>query len=310
MTIPMRPFGDLISKICPLLEAIYEALKYRTIHSESRYLMADEIPYTIAYSIKNKSGKSYPGYIWAYLDPIGNSVFFEYQLGRGNMQASMMLEDFKGHLHTDAYSVYNRYDTKKGVTLVNSNSHARQKFINARTSDARRANHALKLYDKLYETEFYCLVRNMSFNERQEARQNTSAPVFNELSIWVKEQISNPAILQSPIGNALTYFSKREEQLGLFMQNGKLFIDTDPIENILRRLALGRKYYSSQESHIDAQKAAILYTLLINCELNNVDPYNWLTYVITGRRIFSTDCIAELLPQNWKTSHFNRKKTG
>ena len=47
MIIPMKPFGDWIKKICPLLEAIYDAIKYRTIHSESRYLMADEIPYTI-----------------------------------------------------------------------------------------------------------------------------------------------------------------------------------------------------------------------------------------------------------------------
>jgi hypothetical protein len=68
----------------------------------------------------------------------------------------------------------------------------------------------------------------------------------------------------------------------------------------IRPLALGRKNDLFAGSDAGRRRAAILYTLIETCRLNDVDPEAWLADVvarIADRRINRLD---ELLPWNWR----------
>ena len=292
--------GDWINGTCRSLTAIYDALRKEIIHSASKYMMADETAFTVLDTEKGKGKKSHIGYMWSYCNPVDRLVFFEYQKGRGNKHARAVLQDFKGYLHTDGYNVYKHYGSLDGVTHVNCNAHARRKFHEAKFTDRTRAEHVLMLYSKLYGIESYCREQNLSFDDRKKIRQEKSVPIFEELKSWVKDQIPKLSTLRSPIGKALGYFSERENELGVFLHDGMLLMDTNLIENTIRPIALGRNNYMFAGSHDAAQNAAIIYSLFATCKLHDVNAYDWLKFVITAMPTFPSSRIKELLPQNWK----------
>jgi transposase len=172
-----------------------------------------------------------------------------------------VLQDFKGYLHTDGYNVYKHYGNLPGVTHVNCNAHARRKFHEAKFTDRKRSEHVLMLYSKLYGIESYSKEQNFSFDQRKEIRQEKSVPIFDELAAWVREEIPKLTTLRSPIGKAMAYFSEQEKQLGMFLHDGMLLMDTNLIENTIRTIALGRNNYLFAGSHKAAQNTAIIYSL-------------------------------------------------
>jgi len=239
--------------------------------------------------------------MWAYCNSVDKLVFFEYQQGRGNKHAKPVLEDFRGILHTDGYNVYKHYGSRAGVTHVNCNAHARRKFHEAKFTDQKRGEHVIEQYSKLYAIEKHCRDNNLSFDERKIIRQAKSVPIFEELAAWIKEQLTKVTTLRSPIGKALCYFSEREKQLGMFLNDGMLLMDTNIIENTIRPMALGRNNYMFAGSHEAAQNAAIIYSLIATCKLHEVNAYDWLKYVINAMPTHPSSRIKELLPHNWKT---------
>ena len=291
--------GDWINGTCRSLTAIYDALRENIVRPACGYMMADETSITVLDSDKGKGKKSHIGFMWAYCNPVDKLVFFEYQRGRGNKHARPVLEHYKGYLHTDGYNVYKHYGNLPGVTHVNCNAHARRKFHEAQFTDRRRAEYALELYSRLYGVESYCREQNLSFDDRKRIRQEKSAPIFEELATWSKEQIPKLTTLRSPIGKALAYFSERERQLSVFLEDGMLLMDTNLIENTIRPIALGRNNYLFAGSHDAAQNAAIIYSLLATCKLHEVNAYDWLKYVLTVMPTFPSSRIRELLPQHW-----------
>jgi transposase len=294
--------GDWINGTCRSLTAIYDVLRSSIIKPACGYMMADETHITVLDSDKGNGKKSHIGFMWCYCNPVDRLVFFEYQRGRGNKHARPVLQNYKGYLHTDGYNVYKHYGNLPGVTHVNCNAHARRKFHEAKFTDKKRAEHALMLYGKLYGVESYCRELNLSFDDRKELRQEKSVPVFEELKVWVREEIPKLTTLRSPIGKAMAYFSEREKQLGLFLNDGMLLMDTNLIENTIRPIALGRNNYLFAGSHDAAQNAAIIYSLFATCKLHEVNAYEWLKHVLTVMPTHPASRIKELLPQNWKTT--------
>jgi transposase len=293
--------GDWINGTCYSLTAIYDALRKDIVHSASKYMMADETSITVLDCEKAKGKKSHIGYMWAYCNPVDKLVFFEYQKGRGNKHAKPVLDDFRGILHTDGYNVYKHYGAREGVMHVCCNAHARRKFYEAKFTDKKRAEYVIGQYERLYAIEKYCRENNLSFDERKIIRQAKSVPIFEELAAWVREEIPKVITMRSPIGKALAYFCEREKQLGMFLHDGMLVMDTNIIENTIRPIALGRKNYLFAGSHDAAQNAAIIYSLLATCKLHDVNAYDWLKYVLTVMPTFPSSRIRELLPQNWKS---------
>jgi transposase len=297
--------GDWINNTCHSLTALYDALRKDIVYSASKYMMADETHIRVLDNDKPKGKKSHIGYMWAYCNPVDKLVFFEYQRGRGNKHAQPVLENFQGTLHADGYGVYKHFGKRKGVELANCNAHARRGFTDAAFTDKERAHYAIRQYEKLYTIERHCRENNYSFDERKELRQVKSVPVFEELATWVRDQLPKILTERSPIGKALVYFSQREKELGMFLHDGMLEIDTNIIENTIRPIALGRKNYLFAGSHDAAQNASIMYSLIATCKLHEVNAYEWLKHVLTVMPTFPASRIKELLPHNWRTEIIN-----
>lgn len=291
---------DWISNVAHSLLTIYDAHRHNIIYAPSKYLMADETTLRVLDSDKPKGKKSHIGYIWAYCNPVDKLVFFEYQRGRGNKHARNVLEKFTGKLLTDGYSVYKHYGQREDIEHACCNAHCRRKYDEAKLTDKKRAEHVKAIYGRLYAVEAYARENKLNYDERLIIRQAKSVPIFEELAAYIKEQRSKFIKAQYPIEKAFNYFLEREKELSMFLHDGMLEIDTNIIENTIRPIVLGKKNYLFAGSHDAAQKAAIIYSLFATCRLHNVNPYDWLKYVLTVIPTFPSSRISELLPQNWK----------
>lgn len=79
---------------------------------------------------------------------------------------------------------------------------------------------------------------------------------------------------------------------------GRLEIDNNKIENLIRPLALGRKNYLFMGSPEGAKAGAIFYSLIATCTANNIEPYKYFCTMLHQIRLCKNEAeYRNLLPQ-------------
>ena len=104
----------------------------------------------------------------------------------------------------------------------------------------------------------------------------------------------------SKLATAINYNLSRWDKLVRYVDNGRIEMDNNLVENTLRPFALDRKNYLFAGSHKAAQRAAVLYSLLRRCKLQGIDLQKWLTDVLDRIPTHPAKRASELLPHNWK----------
>ena len=84
------------------------------------------------------------------------------------------------------------------------------------------------------------------------------------------------------------------------MDDPILAIDNNLSERTLRMVVIGRMNYLFAGSEAGAKRAAIIYSLVASCKLNEIDPFAYFRDVLTRISTHPADKIDELLPGNWK----------
>ena len=276
---------------CDLIVPVYESLKSRLLASD--YLMADETP--IPVQTRDKPGATHKGYHWVYYDPVHRLVLFDYRKTRGREGPDEMLKEFAGHLQTDGYTAYEHFEKHAQITLLACMAHARRKFEHAQENNPTLARQALKMFQGLYDIERVARDANLEPEAIKSLRQEKSKPVLDELEAWLKEQI----IIVPPrsaIGVAMAYTLKLWPRLIRYIDNGCFHIDNNLIENSIRPVALGRKNYLFAGSHEAAQQAAVIYSILATCKLHGVEPFAYLSKILTIIPDFPANQLYTLLP--------------
>ncbi|EFP8693038.1 IS66 family transposase, partial [Shigella flexneri] len=89
--------------------------------------------------------------------------------------------------------------------------------------------------------------------------------------------------------------------LNEFCRDGRVEIDNNIGENALRSVAVGRKNYLFFGSDKGGESAAIIYSLLVTCKQNEVEPEDWLREVIEKLNDWPSNQVHELLPWNFSS---------
>lgn len=92
------------------------------------------------------------------------------------------------------------------------------------------------------------------------------------------------------------YSLQRWDKLMIYATDGKLEIDNNLVENSIRPVAIGRKNYLFAGSHNGARRAAMLYSFLGTCKINDINPFEWLRDVLDKIPDYPINKIRELLP--------------
>ena len=95
---------------------------------------------------------------------------------------------------------------------------------------------------------------------------------------------------------AIDYSLRRWAALSRYATDGRLPIDNNPVENIIRPIALGRKNWLFVGSERAGKRAAAIQSLLATAKLNGLDPAAWLRETLEKLPTCLNSQIDSLLP--------------
>ncbi|WP_047335645.1 IS66 family transposase, partial [Pseudomonas protegens] len=98
------------------------------------------------------------------------------------------------------------------------------------------------------------------------------------------------------LAKAMDYSLKRWTALSRYAHNATLPIDNNPVENIIRPIAVGKKNWLFTGSERAGRRAAAIQSLLATAKLNGVEPAAWLKDTLEKLPTWPNSRIDELLP--------------
>ena len=266
-------------------------------------------------------GKTDTGRVWVYArddrpfsGTVAPAALFYASRDRKAEHPQKHLNHFAGILQADAYAGYNDLygpDRKpRPIQQALCLAHARRKFFElADLTSLRRAKNAtpisplafeaVKRLDAIFTIERE--INGLNPAQRLAVRATKTVPLFDELESWMRFERAKLS-RHAPLAKAFDYMLTRWNGFAAFLYDGRICTTNNAAERALRGLALGRKSWLFAGSERGAERAALMYTLIVTAKMNDIDPQAWLADALT--RIASTKQadLADLLPWNWKIS--------
>lgn len=226
-------------------------------------------------------------------------VHFHYDPGRGSHVPIQLLEGYRGYLQTDGYAGYRAVLEDPKIRGLGCWAHARRKFVEAQQAlpkgtTSPKLTQILSWIGKLYGLERSWV--GFSPEERRAARAEHSAPILEKIEAWLGQQSVPPKTL---LGKAIGYLRSEWPRLTVFLEDGRLPLDNNGVENAIRPFALGRKSWLFSDSVGGAESSAMLYGLAETAQLNGVNVYAYFKWVFTQLPRAQRDAdLDALLPWN------------
>ena len=279
----------------PLADRLIELLLERNV------LHADETPVA---QLDPGKGKTHRAYLWAYRSNVLQTgppiVVFDYQMSRAGRHAQDFLAGWRGHLMVDDFSGYKALFTE-GVTELGCVAHARRKFFDLNVAQANPiALEALNRIAALYAIE--AQGRDMAVDARTQWRQEQAQPLLDSMHDWLR-QTRVMVAHGGGLARAIDYSLKRWAALSRYATDGRLPIDNNPVENIIRPIAIGRRNWLFTGSERAGKRAAAIQTLLGTAKLNDLDPAAWLRDTLEKLPTCLNSEIDSLLPLRTESLH-------
>ena len=300
ITISDSTMGGWYESVLERLKLLYDLLRKKVMSSQ--YVQIDE---SVVPVIDNEKHKARKGYMWCVRDAMEGYVMFYYDMGsRGYDIARKLLGTYTGMAQSDGYEAYDQFEGRKGITMYGCWAHARRKFVDALDENRAKATEAICYIRRLYKVESDADEASLTPEERKDLRLKESYPAIRAFEEWMKA--TYPTVLpKSRLGKAIAYTYALLPRLSRYVNDGRVMIDNNLIENAIRPLALGRKNYLFCGNNASAYRAAIVYSLIASCKAMGVEPRKWMEDVLKDIPYYQRDGLnmAELLPGEWKKSH-------
>lgn len=285
-----------IAEICSYLEAVY-----RTMHEElikgSFLIQADET--TLKVLDKNVKDKCALGYLWPY---VGDSklVVFEFKDSRAQEGPTDFLTGFtERYLLSDGYAGYGQVIRENNLKHLMCWAHARRKFFEVKELEPEFTSKVLSRIGDLYTIEREATEAKADPEQKKKMRAERSLPVLSS----IQELLRNPGKIILPgnkVSEAIGYTLNHWQQLTRFLEDGRLPIDNNLVENSIRPVALGRKNWLFAGSPEGAKRMAIIYSLVATCKINGINPYDYFNDVLPKVASYPANKISDLIPTHWK----------
>jgi transposase len=278
----------------------------------SDLLHADDTPIRVLDpSLRDKGlGKSVKkGRIWAYVRdqlpwagtaPPGAVCYFAPDWKEDHVHEH--LKQTRGILQADGYKGYAKlYEPEPDGTAWFQEAacwaHLRRDFRHIWTATKSEiAREALDRIRALYDAERE--ITGQPADLRLAARRKHSRPKDEAFFAWSEQQLSCiPG--KGDLAKAFRYGLSRMPGFTLLLEDGRVAIDNNPAERVLRPIGIGRKNWLFAGADTGAETLARAMTVIQTAKMNGLDPQAYLTDIlgrINDRKINRLD---ELLLWSW-----------
>jgi transposase len=131
-------------------------------------------------------------------------------------------------------------------------------------------------------------------------RQEKSKPILEKFKAWVDELLPGTPP-NSALGKALGYTHRQWPKLVRHLDHPEIPVDNNYVERQIKSYATGRRAWLFAYDAPGAQASANLYSLVMTCRANEVEPYAYLNCLFERLPAASSvEQIEALLPWNLK----------
>ena len=276
----------------PLRDHILERLR------RSERLFADE---TTAPVLNPGTGRTKTGQLWAYARddrPWGGAdppmVAYVYAADRKSERAEAHLGEFDGILQVDGYGGYTALAKRRQqIQLAFCWSHVRRKFYEL-ADKSPVAIEVLRRIATLYAIE--AEVRGSSAEQRRALRVERARVVIDDLRLYLDARLRQVSA-KSKLAEAIRYALNRWAGLTVFLDDGRVELDSNTVERSIRPIALNRKNALFAGSDEGGDNWAVIATLIENCKITGINPHAWMTDTLTKlANGHPANSVGELMP--------------
>ena len=279
--LPRSQMCNWLMNVGKQCEPLYEVLKEPIINYDISH--ADET--TVQVLNEPERTNTQKSYIWCYKGgpPETPVACFEYQSNRRAENAATFFEDYEGYIHSDAYNGYDWINADKQYKQIHlyCMAHARRPFAELvkMTATPGVSHQAIRYFEQLYAIEKQARQDQLDPCARFLLRLEKSKPILDQLFHLLKAKA--PGVPpSSKLGLAINYMLTREEGFYTFLYDGRLEIDNNSLENLIRPFAIGRKNWLFLGSPRGAKTACIFYSLIQACKLNDIEPFAYFNAML------------------------------
>ncbi len=281
-----------------LLLAVRDRLKDRIL--ASRYVQADETPIRVLDA--DRPGHAAQAYLWTYLSPTAQSVFFDFSLSRGRDSPERFFpRDWGGLLQSDGYELYASLIKDRPQTVhIGCMAHLRRYLIEALEGGGDEAAALLAAIGRLYRIESRARDDGLGPDGRACLRHARARPILRALRQQFS-QLHDQVLPQSALGKAATYALNRWPELSRYAKAayGHVEIDNNGVERSIRPTKMGMKNWLFV-GHPDAGwHSAVIYSVVNTCQLLKVNPHAYLMWVLPKLAAGTSRQTARLLPHDF-----------
>jgi transposase len=295
--LPRQTLARWVALAADWLKPIYEQI--RTGVMAGGYVQVDETPVNY---LEPGHGRTRQGYLWTGSRP-GGDVFFRWETSRaGACLHNLIPVDFTGTLQCDGYSAYRAFANGRGnaIELAGCWAHVRRKFYEAMESSPRTAGWFVRQIQHLHRIETQLRAGRAGPRLRQATRAAQSRPVVERIErALVRLKTSGRHLPQGLLGGAIDYGLGQWRTLAVYLEDGRVEIDNNRVENAIRPTAIGKKNWLFVGDAEAGERSAIIYTVIESCRRRGLDPYAYLREILTRLPNMTNRQIPEVVPAVW-----------
>ena len=213
---------------------------------------------------------------WGGSDP--PMIAYVYAADRKSERAEAHLGDFAGILQVDGYGGYTALAKRRQqIRLAFCWSHVRRKFYDL-ADKSPVATEVLQRIAQLYVIESN--VRGTSADHRRAVRNEQARVTIDDLRHYLEARLRQISA-KSKLAEAIRYALTRWDGLTVFLDDGRVELDSNTVERSIRPLALNRKNALFAGSDEGGDNWAVIASLIETCKRASLDPEAYLANVIT-----------------------------
>jgi transposase len=177
--------------------------------------------------------------------------------------------------------------------------HARRKVVEA-TTYAKESELLLGMIQVLYDIE--TRAKDLCWQDRQALRQREATVVLDAIWCWLETRPLTDVLPKSDFAEALRYIRNHWKELNVYVQDGRIPIDNNSVEQLMKQVAMGRKAWLFVCSVAGGEQSAMMMTLVSSARRHDLDVGVYVKDVLDQLLAGCTD-YDRLLPDVWKQSH-------
>lgn len=227
---------------------------------------------------------------------------FDFRVSRHRDGPAEVLAGYGGYVMADCYSgnLSVILSPESTMTRMACLSHARRHLYESRLNFPNETLLPLALLRQLYDIERRAV--DASAAERGQLRARESVLILGRLREWLDGPIARDALPKSQLGGAVGYLRNHWEALTVYTRDGRLPIDNNEVERLMKQIATGRKNWLFIGSVRAGERNAKLMSLVSSAHRHDLDVELYLADITRQILSGSTDYVS-LLPDIWKQSH-------